>query len=94
MALTYHPGSWSVHNGILLKETKPTVTSPELPQCIQTPAVTASSDKAGLDCHISGVDVRSSAFCSELLLLANVDNRLRHRNILRQRSHDVRLGEL
>lgn len=63
MAPTYHQGSWSVHKAFLLKETKTTVTSPERTQYIQTPAVTASIvTKAGLDCHISGVDIMSSVF--------------------------------
>lgn len=34
------------------------------------------------------------SFFSELLLPANVDNRLRHINMLMQRSHDIRLGEV
>lgn len=94
MAPTYYQGSWSVHKAFLLKETKTTVTSPEHTQYIQTPAVTASIvTKAGLDCHIS-VWMSCLRFFSEFLLLANVDNRLRHINVLMQRSHDIRLGEV
>lgn len=79
-----------MHKGFLLKETKTTVTSPEHTQYIQTPAVTASIvTKAGL-VWMSGLQL----FFSELLLLTNVDNRLRHINMLRQRSHDITLGEV